>query len=98
MKKILFSLVAGAVVLSGCATGNETVTTTPTTTHSSNSKVKLINGKRCVFVPSELGSNIPGRWVPEDSPEARAARQTGTIDSDTIRRTQDAPGQRVPGS
>ncbi len=97
MKKIFFSLVAGVVVLNGCATKQETVTTTPTTTRSSSAKVKIINGKRYVFVPGELGSNIPGRWVPEDSPDAQAARQTGSIDTDTIRRTQEAPGQSLPG-
>jgi hypothetical protein len=30
--------------------------------------------KKMVWIPREPGSNLPGRWVAEDSPEARAAR------------------------
>jgi hypothetical protein len=29
--------------------------------------------KNMIWIPKETGSNIPGRWVAEDSPEARAA-------------------------
>ena len=29
--------------------------------------------KKMVWIPKEPGSNIPGRWVPADSPEAKAA-------------------------
>jgi hypothetical protein len=30
--------------------------------------------KKMVWIPKEPGSNLPGRWVAEDSAEARAAR------------------------
>ena len=30
--------------------------------------------KNMIWIMKEPGSNLPGRWVPEDSPEARAAR------------------------
>jgi hypothetical protein len=29
--------------------------------------------KNMIWLPKEAGSNLPGRWVAEDSPEARAA-------------------------
>ncbi|MBA3832272.1 MAG: hypothetical protein H0X34_10340 [Chthoniobacterales bacterium] len=98
MKKILLFLVAGSVVLGGCATSNETASTTArTSSTTSDRNVKIINGKRYVFVAPELGSNIPGRWVPESSPAAQMARQTGTIDPSVIQNTQSAPGQGLPG-
>ena len=34
--------------------------------------------KRMVWIPKEPGSNIPGRWVPADSPEAKAANKSNT--------------------
>lgn len=98
MKTILLFLVAGSVVLGGCAASNETASTTArTSSTSSGAKVKIINGKRYVWVAPELGSNVPGRWVPEDSPAAQMARQTGTLDRSVIQNTQSAPGQGLPG-
>lgn len=98
MNNILFSLiVVGLMVLSSCATTQETATTTTTrTTTQRNANVKVINGKRYVFVRAELNSNIPGRWVPEGSPAAQTARQTGTLDSSVFTNTQSAPGAGLP--
>ncbi len=98
MKKILLFLVAGSVVLGGCAASNETASTTArTSSTSSGAKVKIINGKRYVWVAPELGSNMPARWVPEDSPAVQAARQTGTLDPSVLTNTQSAPGQSLLG-
>ena len=38
---------------------------------SGNTKVKIVNGKRWVWVTSSTGSNIGGHWVEEGSAEAR---------------------------
>ena len=59
--------------------------------------VKIINGKRFVWMPPELGSNMGGKWVPEGSPGAPKANvQRGN--RDTLQRMQDHSGQgSVPG-
>lgn len=59
--------------------------------------VKVINGKRFVWMPPELGSNMGGKWVPEGSPGAPKANvQRGNRDS--LQRMQDHSGQgSVPG-
>jgi len=38
------------------------------------------NGKKMVWIAAKVGSNIPGHWVEEDSPEAKEARVRGTLD------------------
>ncbi len=50
--------------------------------------------QRMVWIPKEAGSNIPGHWVPEDSPEARTARRssTSTVSRDKIRQAVDEHG------
>lgn len=59
--------------------------------------VKIINGKRYVWMVPEMGSNIGGKWVPEGSPGAPAANTTRG-NADSLRRMQDASGQgAVPG-
>ena len=53
--------------------------------------VKVINGKRHVWVPGPIGSNIGGKWVEEGSDEAALStsnRRGG--DSDVLRRLRDA--------
>ena len=37
------------------------------------SKTAIKDGKKMVYIPPALGSNMPGRWVPEDSAEAKAS-------------------------
>lgn len=39
----------------------------------SNAKMKIINGKRYVWLPAEVGSNLPGRWMLEADAAAAAA-------------------------
>ena len=59
--------------------------------------VKIINGKRFVWMPPEMGSNMGGKWVPEGSPGAPKANvQRGNRES--LQRMQDFSGQgAVPG-
>ena len=59
--------------------------------------LKIMNGKRYVWMPPELGSNIGGKWVPEGSPGApRANVSRGNRDS--LQRMQDMSGQgSMPG-
>ncbi|MBA2432425.1 MAG: hypothetical protein H0V56_09985 [Chthoniobacterales bacterium] len=59
--------------------------------------VKIINGKRFVWMPPELGSNMGGKWVPEGSPGAPRANITKG-NQDDLKRMQDFGGQgSVPG-
>ena len=60
--------------------------------------LKIIDGKRYVWMPPELGSNMGGKWVPEGSPGApRANVSRGNQDS--LRRMQEHSGQgSVPGN
>lgn len=71
---ILTATIAGAMALSACSTP-ETTTTTSTTkarkvNYASQANVKTINGKRYIWVPGQLGSNMSGHWVLEGSREA----------------------------
>ena len=71
---ILTATIAGAMALSACSTA-ETSTTTSTTkarkvNYASQANVKTINGKRYIWVPGQLGSNMSGHWVLEGSREA----------------------------
>ena len=53
--------------------------------------VKVINGKRHVWVPGPIGSNVGGRWVDEGSEAAALStsnRRGG--DGDVLRRLQDS--------
>lgn len=52
----------------------------------SNANVKIINGKRYVWVAGETGSNLGGRWVEEGSVSANNVNRTS---GDALRRAQD---------
>ena len=58
---------------------------------------KVAGGKKQVWVPPMLGSNLPGRWVDEDSAEAKASKSRGTLSNDSVRRIQDTGGS-APGN
>lgn len=48
------------------------------------------DGKRMVWIPPMLGSNMPGRWVDADSAEAAASKTRGSMSSDTVQRMQES--------
>ena len=49
------------------------------------------SGKKMVWIPPQLGSNLPGRWVEEDSAEAKEARTRPTFKREQIQKIQDTP-------
>ena len=53
---------------------------------TADKNIKIINGKRYVWLPREMGSNIAGRWVEEGSPEASNVTR---INQDGLRNMQD---------
>ena len=54
------------------------------------------NGKKMVWIPPQLGSNMPGRWVEEGSAEAIAAKNAGNMSTQDVNKLQERmhnPGQ-----
>jgi hypothetical protein len=51
-------------------------------------KVAMKDGKKMVWIPPRIGSNMPGRWVPADSAEAIAAQNSGEIRKEDINTLQ----------
>lgn len=54
------------------------------------------NGKKMVWIPKQLGSNLPGHWVEEGSAEAIAAKTSGTMSTQDVGNIQSrgsSPGQ-----
>lgn len=90
------TLSVALLAVAGCVPPVSTTTTTTTAVSSeqhgtyvrNNRPVKIIGGKRYVFVEAGLGSNMPARWVPEDSPAAQNAPATQTVDPGTIQNLQ----------
>ena len=50
--------------------------------------------KKMVWIPKQLGSNVAGHWVEEDSAEAIVAKNAGTLSTQDVNRMQEhsAPG------
>ena len=46
------------------------------------------NGKKMVWIPKKLGSNLPGHWAAEDSAEAKEARMSGTLSTKSVQDIQ----------
>lgn len=46
------------------------------------------SGKKMVWIPKQLGSNVAGHWVEEDSAEAKAAKAAGTLSTQSIENIQ----------
>ena len=54
------------------------------------SKAAMKDGRKMVWIPPTLGSNLPGRWVPEDSAEAKTSRARTHIDTKEVQRMQES--------
>ncbi len=50
-------------------------------------------GKKMVYITPALGSNMPGRWVPEDSVEAKEAKVAGRLSKQDVTKIQDRSTQ-----
>lgn len=48
------------------------------------------DGKKMVWIPPALGSNVPGRWVPEDSAEAKTSRSRTHMSTKEVQRMQES--------
>lgn len=47
------------------------------------------SGKKMVWIPPMLGSNLPGRWVEEDSAEAATSKARGSMSKDAVNKMQE---------
>jgi hypothetical protein len=54
------------------------------------SKTAMKDGKKMVWIPPALGSNMPGRWVPEDSAEAKTSKTRTHISTKEVQRMQES--------
>ena len=58
------------------------------------------DGKKMVWIPKKLGSNIPAHWAEADSAEAKEAKTAGSFSTKNIQDRQNqgaSPGQRGDG-
>ena len=46
-------------------------------------------GKKMVWIPPQLGSNMPGHWAEEGSAEAVAAKAAGSLSTQDLQKLQD---------
>jgi hypothetical protein len=62
------------------------------------SKTAMKDGKKMVWIPPALGSNMPGRWVPEDSAEAKASKNRLQMSIKDVQRIQENQNTNIaPG-
>ena len=55
----------------------------------SNLTGQITSGAKMIWIPPILGSNRPGRWVEEDSAEARESKTRGDMSTKTIQKMQE---------
>src|SRR5438874_1034595 len=53
------------------------------------SKVAMKDGKKMVWLPPRIGSNMPGRWIAADSAEAIAAQNSGELRREEVSKLQE---------
>jgi hypothetical protein len=61
-------------------------------------KSAMKNGKKMVWIGPQLGSNMPGHWAEEGSPEAVAAKNAGTLSTQDLRKMQEHGDTRSGGN
>ncbi len=81
--------VTGQVSIAGAALAAENAAA-PSGTEKVKANVKVINGKRYVWVPGAIGSNMGGKWV-EEGTEGAALRTSNRKggDAEVLRHVQD---------
>ena len=47
------------------------------------------NGKKMVWIPPVLGSNMPGHWAEEDSAEAKESKSRGVMSKERVQQIQE---------
>ena len=83
-------------VSKGAAAQAQTDTQAPAGMQKVKANVKIINGKRHVWVPAPLGSNLGGRWV-EEGTEGAVLPTSNAKGADTEALSRSQGGVPVPG-
>ena len=89
--------VATASAITGKVTTTQVAVQPAKGAQAVKANVKVMNGKRYVWVPGTLGSNMSGRWV-EEGTEGAQLRQTGKGHAEALSRAQDLTGTGSTGS
>lgn len=90
---VAFSLeITPASKVLGKVTG-EPILTADQPAPKGTSKVKIVNGKRFVWVGPEIGSQMGGRWIPEEDAVATNPDGARRNARDNLRKMQDLGGQ-----
>jgi hypothetical protein len=88
-KRFTILLICAAAIFAGCSTPQPNTPLPPQAVVRQNRPVKMINGEPYVYVTGELGSNVPGRWVPQDSAAAQnLPSDTEAVDQGTLQKWQ----------
>lgn len=87
--------VAAPAKMSGQVANGQIAGTRTEQMETVKANVKVMDGKRYVWVPGQLGSQIGGRWVEEGSDEARLSttNQKGR-QSEELRNMQNRSGEQ----
>lgn len=92
-KKVSADVVAGEKFLGGGVAMKIEVGTglnvTGQVAAAANARIDPSTKKKMVWLPPRVGSNMPGRWVPADSPEAIAAQNSGELRREDVSKMQD---------
>jgi len=56
---------------------------------ATETKAAMKNGKKMVYVPPQIGSHMPGKWVEEGSAEAIAAQNAGQFRTEDVHSLQE---------
>ncbi len=62
-----------------------------------NKNVRIINGKRHVWVRGEIGSHMGGKWIPEEEAEAVSSKESRGRASEGLQKMQELSGQGAMG-
>jgi hypothetical protein len=89
--------VAATSAISGKVTTTKVAVKPGQGSEAVKANVKVMNGKRYVWVPGSLGSNMGGRWV-EEGTEAAKMSKKGKGHHDALSRAQDQTVQGGGGS
>jgi len=93
-KKVTAQAIAGDKLLTGGVAmkvdvGANLNITGQASSSTVSAKTDPKTGKKLVYIKPRTGSNMGGRWVPEDSAEAIEARQLGELRNEDMRKWQD---------
>jgi hypothetical protein len=83
--------------VSGQVTGTPMTAAQQQAGAQNDKNVRIIKGKRHVFVRGEIGSQMGGKWVPEEEAQKVNPNRTRSDAAESLRNVQDQAGQGSRG-